>query len=1116
MTDWQNTLEWQNFVAWQESLEWQTDKQRMEWLNKEISDKTQELEALNIDTISSAEFRVIEETISSYSEEWKRLYNENNPENREQLNQIRDNLNRLEKIKNEINQKILNQTNADLNQLSGETVANQNQVVQNQDTPEQSEPEKKWISGWWKWLTDWQKKWIRIVWWVWAVWWLVALFRRRKKKKKGSSSESAWNKESFWDRPIWKVVKWTWIWTWVYYVVHWLSTGRRNLKDLFEWWKDKVDDSVSQATAYEKLTPEQREQYEKIWNGVNDMYWKIWEREISMWFEDENVLWSISNKIKFKDWWSEANYAWLVPFCIDKDSKNVREILSERNVNEYLFNKNKSELINKLKWWSADRLENFLWPFVDKLQSFQVLGFQPGASLWERIKQWLDYNPDERKEELDFFFRQYLKVLVFLKDRETLLKYKVAESVLENTGYNWKKLPEDEDDKREFIQEVLDDEDWVKANIEKNNIYKDFMNSKLVSVNKILESQNISNWEISAEMQIRLEALDDNADDILQIGENNNTILDKWLNEIWWGLSDKTSKNLMKMCDDVQEDMVDGLWTWFFEEYCEWLTHLCNTEENNRQVFLQESGLLDIVEWMSSIMDEYKEKIQNKTITADDLQKLKKISLEYFAMKKEIEVAMYTMKNIKDDNPANAWFRILWSFCSSVQNIVWWEWKFGDWLTVWISISVVWGIIYVVKHPLKSGQAVLKAVGRVWAGGLHAAGRAWWRTLLTSRWLGWSIDRLASKGVPLIEQKKYLLYYVLNGKAHEESKIIRLASTKFSIEAKSGPDLIRQMCNLEMDQAEMAWKYSWDKNIRKLYLDSWTDWVHSRKRDVFLHHKATKSFEFDKNVLNSLKEIDSTIEGMDKAAGKWMKKLLKWVKEVEDLSTLKVLAKNENFVNQLKTLNRAELRQFRKHLKEFRGEKLNKILTWELKIKDAVAPFMRNGWRQSVEVISDARAAFNARINTEIIKISSEGGDYSKVIVSRLEDLKDVNKVPLTESEIKWFTNFLNEWFDVRYLHELQSLCDMQTPVTKKWSQAFWTELKRLLAEWDYDWFKTLITRSKLNGHKELKQALRQINCDALIRHIDDIAKFNKLRKLWTNVWDDAVKFFVKVLSKIL
>jgi len=1109
MPDWENAPDLQNIPEWQDIVEWQTDKLRMERLNREIFNKTQELQTLNIDTISSVEFWDITKEIRSYKAELDEIRRKDNPDDVKQLNQLDDDYAKLMQIYNQLDQQLA-QTNADLHQLSNDTIASQNQVVQNQETPEQSEPEEKWLKKWWHWLTKWQQVWVGLGWA--AVWiWIFSLFRRRKKKKEGKSSESAWSKKSFWERPIWKAIKWTTIWWSIYYVVHWLVTGKRNPKDLWERWRDRIDDSISQVSAYEKLSKEQREQYEKIWNGVNDMYWKIREKEISLWFEDKNKLWTISNKIKFKEWQTEVNYAWLVPFCMDKDSDNIKEILSEKDMNEYFFNKDISELKNKIKWWTTEKLERLLWPFVDKLQSFQVFGSQPGASLWEKIRKWLDYDSEERDAELDFFFRQYSKVLVFLKDKETTLKYKIAENVLKTTGYDWQSLPEDEDDRIKFIQEVLEDGEWVKSNIENNDVYKKFMESKLISVNKFLESQNIPCSEISEELEKRLEDLDDDADDILQIDENNSTIVDRWLSEISWWLSDKTGKNLMEMCDDIQEDMANETWTWFIQEYFEWLTYVCNTEDSNREDFLKESWLLSVVEWMSSVMNWYKEKIKNKTITADDLQKLKQVSLEYMALKKEIEVAMYTMKSIKSDDPdaigrtINTWFKFIWWFCNSVQNIIWWEWKFGDWLNVWISIAIVSGTIWVVKHPLRAAKGVLTfAAWTVWTG-LRAAGWAWWRTLLTSRWLGMRMKTLASKWVTLIWRKSYFLHYLSSGQAREQWKLLKLAKQEFWYTVQTWPELIQNLCKdmwetLTLDQAKMVRKYWWDKNLRNIFMTESTDWAYSTKKDILLHNKTARKFKFHNDVLTKLKELDSTIDAMDEVAGKWMKKLLKWVKEVEDLSTLKVLAKNENFVNQLKTLNRAELRQFRKHLKEFRGEKLNKILTWELKIKDAVAPFMRNGWRQavhvtenSVDVISDARKIFNARIDKEIAKVAQEGGDYAQVVTKRISQLKDI---PLNESEIKWFTQFLDEWFDVKYIRELKWLCDIDTMI--KGGKKLWPELKKLLEAWDYSWFKQLLNKSR--GNKAVNKALSKINCDGLIKHIDDIAKF---KKLWSSVWCD-------------
>jgi len=47
----------------------------------------------------------------------------------------------------------------------------------------------------------------------------------------------------------------------------------------------------------------------------------------------------------------------------------------------------------------------------------------------------------------------------------------------------------------------------------------------------------------------------------------------------------------------------------------------------------------------------YKTKIENGSITADELQKLKEVTLAYFAFQKEVAVATYTLGSIRSDNP---------------------------------------------------------------------------------------------------------------------------------------------------------------------------------------------------------------------------------------------------------------------------------------------------------------------------------------------------------------------------------------------------------------------------------------------------------------------------------
>ena len=53
----------------------------------------------------------------------------------------------------------------------------------------------------------------------------------KKKKKKEKSSDDT----PFWDTRYWKALKWTGIWTWVYYIAHWLKTGKWNIKDFGDW-----------------------------------------------------------------------------------------------------------------------------------------------------------------------------------------------------------------------------------------------------------------------------------------------------------------------------------------------------------------------------------------------------------------------------------------------------------------------------------------------------------------------------------------------------------------------------------------------------------------------------------------------------------------------------------------------------------------------------------------------------------------------------------------------------------------------------------------------------------------------------------------------------------------
>lgn len=104
--------------------------------------------------------------------------------------------------------------------------------------------EKKWKEEWWK--NALRTAWF-VVTWVWAVAlvckWVKSLWNRAFWKDKDEDKEKSDKKDDdkkkekkwFWNKWYWKAIKYSVIWTWIYYVVHWIKTGKWNLSDFSNW-----------------------------------------------------------------------------------------------------------------------------------------------------------------------------------------------------------------------------------------------------------------------------------------------------------------------------------------------------------------------------------------------------------------------------------------------------------------------------------------------------------------------------------------------------------------------------------------------------------------------------------------------------------------------------------------------------------------------------------------------------------------------------------------------------------------------------------------------------------------------------------------------------------------
>lgn len=969
---------------------------------------------------------------------------------------------------------------------------------------------------------------LRVVWWVWIIWWTVALFKRifHWKSDKSRDNDGKW----FWQRPFGKTLKRIWIIGSGYYLVHGLITWKWNPKDIAEWgltWrKERVKDAEDQVNDYESLSEEEREKYETVGGKVNDMFEKtIWSKEISLWYENDTQLWRISNNVKFKQWKWPANYKWLVPYCMDCDSDNIGEVLSESDINEYIFNKDLSELKNDLKGSLKSKLGKLLYPFAEHLQSFQVFGTQPWKSMWEKIEAWLESGDEkERQEELNLFFRQYFKVLTFLKDKQTLLQYKVAEEILSRDWYvkDWKKkdMPTKESDKAKFIKKALEDEDWFKENIEKDSSYKQYMDWKIKWCYGILQSKWILNtkpneWEeeqvepISKDLAYRLTKLDEHADDLLQV-DDDETVVDKWISEFdkEWNIN-KTKSDLIELCDDFSDDIANESWTWFFQEYFDWVCYAANMEDKNREEIWNESWLWDRIDEMKQVFESYKEKIKSWEVTKQDLEELKKISMEYVAMKKEVEVATFTMTKVKSEAPnrlARMFNTLLMAWkrrCTSVMNILRNWWSFWD----WVSLIVISWTVYLVSKP---GKRILvpAATAATWTLEKVAdwVSRAWWK-MMTPSWL--LKKQLASMKGSLASKQSFFLHHVLNWHVGGEERLLEAARDTFKIEATSMPEVIQKMLsetnpNITIEQAEMLREYRDYRKLRRLMFDQQVS-GNTIVTQRWFHRRGTYNFAVNETNLNTIRSINDNIKKMKGPNGKFfnewqdfVKKLLRKVGKAGDLA--EVYNVSDNIMKVL----------------SLQWETYCKSILQFYKRSPEIEKALKSGSNLDISALDDALSTAK--------KLYYTRKAHSAIRESKdLEDL--VNEIILTEKYIEkgwvWNADDMMSWIN-KFRKEITSLNADDFGKSYKAVKHLLTEIWTW-AEWGTALMKTIKTFKIINEIDEIPGETRKLSKIIWEGNIDEIIEaLNKIRKSGKYVqhldWiDSLLKTFksIKNLNKL-
>ncbi|MCF7835408.1 hypothetical protein K9M48_05200 [Candidatus Gracilibacteria bacterium] len=463
-----------------------------------------------------------------------------------------------------------------------------------------------------------------------AVVGIIALFRRRKKNKEEKEGDDGDKKEKkgFWKSGFGKFLKWTGIGLGAFFGIKWLMNkfGKESGTDNH----DENQDKIGSYEEFVENNPEEAEKYEKFGDNVDGLYNNIFAKEIENGWEDDSDMDSISQELGGK------SLKGLVPFCMDNSFSDVDSILSEWGIEVDLYQKNTQEIKTKVLSRLRSKVGGALKSFLEILPSWTTFGV--GNNLEEKFSAWIDSDPQARISELKAFFRQQMRVTVFLKTKEGELINAIAK----------KKFETDKGDFEDH-QEALDDDERFERNIKDDLDYKSFREGKIINAYSILDKYNIMSGEMNEDTTEIVQECDDKRDYILD-GSDGDDIIKRCEDDIGDGsLETENEKQLSKSCDKIVDDIKD-LEIVAEDRMFDMYKRLFNTENANKEELLKNSTILPLLKVIRENIPGLKQKIASGEMTAADVTSLKQFMNNYFALKKELEIGVNIYEMVKSDD----------------------------------------------------------------------------------------------------------------------------------------------------------------------------------------------------------------------------------------------------------------------------------------------------------------------------------------------------------------------------------------------------------------------------------------------------------------------------------
>ncbi len=555
------------------------------------------------------------------------------------------------------------------------------------------------------------------IWWgIVSLWFLVRnRWKKRKAKKQAENNDESGStpakKEKGFREKTWNWVLWalglTWVWVFVASqwdkITDWFNT-------LFRWKTsdvtDRAKDQVESTLRLKESNPEKFEKYKGLGKYIDEQYDTMMAREITSWFGGMSIADGYKKYIDEKAITFE-DFKATVPMCIDNEFDSVKALLSEWGYYGYSREKSMVEFKHKLSNWADKKVEQVFWPFMWSLISFKK--YNENKELWrkDKVTTWLkEWKYTEREEELNLFFRQYVKVVNYLQEKKHQLIDKIAEE-------KYARYPGEYDS----VKDAMNDREWREHHVYDDPRYKNFYEGKIHKGIDILKDQELFDSDLSDSMKAKVGACDSTREKIIGSEKAFNTLEHN---------TDKIPDIANNTIKDIESNF-DETWTYFyFTGFHVWI----NSKQNNIQEFLEKSWLLTVKRWIVDSLKEYKDKQKEWSLTPEDIKGFKNLVNEYFVMKKEVFIAAQALQDIKSDNfdPVERSWQVMSTTVSSImkQTVTSCE-SFGKgrdhyldgyfqataWLLVAWWMTIIAGKISGMKKIEKAGKIIIKSTAPV-------------------------------------------------------------------------------------------------------------------------------------------------------------------------------------------------------------------------------------------------------------------------------------------------------------------------------------------------------------------------------------------------------------------